>query len=83
MSNLVQKFQEYSEWRSAVTSVLRRYQTWASALKLSDLASDRRILPSVAGRITMCPIELLYDETFPSCIRLLPMETQVESQSSG
>lgn len=40
-------------------------------------------MPSAAGRITMCPTELLYGETFPSCIRLLPIETRAESQSTS
>ncbi|WP_304360578.1 dynamin family protein [Collimonas fungivorans] len=123
MSNLVQKFQEYSEWRTGVAGALRRYQTWASASKLSDVASEQRIsralarltddklsiafvaefsrgkselinaiffadygqriLPSAAGRTTMCPTELLYDASFPSCIRLLPIETRAESQSTS
>jgi hypothetical protein len=43
----------------------------------------QRILPSAVGRTTMCPTELLYDETFPPCIRLLPIETRAESQSTS
>lgn len=35
-----------------------------------------RILPSSAGRTTMCPTELGYDETMDSSIRLLPIETR-------
>ncbi len=36
----------------------------------------KRILPSSAGRTTMCPTELLYDESLPPCIRALPIETR-------
>jgi len=36
----------------------------------------QRILPSSAGRTTMCPTELLYDEGRPPEIRLLPIETR-------
>ena len=36
----------------------------------------KRILPSSAGRTTMCPTELMYDETLPPSIRLLPIETR-------
>jgi hypothetical protein len=36
----------------------------------------QRILPSSAGRTTMCPTELLYDPVLPPCIRLLPIETR-------
>ena len=43
----------------------------------------QRILPSSAGRTTMCPTELLYDETFPPCIRLLPIETRAEARSTS
>ncbi|HSQ09795.1 MAG TPA: dynamin family protein [Burkholderiaceae bacterium] len=36
----------------------------------------KRILPSSAGRTTMCPTELLYDESMPPSIRALPIETR-------
>src|SRR5450432_1763474 len=36
----------------------------------------QRLLPSAAGRTTMCPTELLYDSTRPPSIRLLPIETR-------
>ena len=36
----------------------------------------QRLLPSDAGRTTMCPTELLYDAKQPPCIRLLPIETR-------
>ena len=122
VSNLVQKFQEYSGWRSGVMVAIDRYHAWISAEQLSDAACDQRfsrvlgrladdklsiafvaefsrgkselinaiffadygqrILPSSAGRTTMCPTELLYDETFPPSIRLLPIETRAESIST-
>lgn len=43
----------------------------------------QRILPSSAGRTTMCPTELLYDPTLPPSIRLLPIETRAETQSTS
>ncbi len=122
MSNLVQKFQEFSGWRKGVLSALEQYRTWVSESDLADpdidhrisrllerLVDDKltiafvaefsrgkselinaiffadygqRILPSSAGRTTMCPTELLYDETIPPCIRLLPIETRSEAQST-
>ncbi|MDF3035601.1 MAG: GTPase [Paucimonas sp.] len=122
MSNLVQKFQEYSSWRSAVMLALQRYRTCIDLVQVSDPACDQRfshalarladdklsiafvaefsrgkselinaiffadygqrILPSSAGRTTMCPTELMYDETFPPSIRLLPIETRAEAQST-
>ncbi|WP_338846865.1 dynamin family protein [Massilia sp. W12] len=43
----------------------------------------QRILPSSAGRTTMCPTELMYDAAIPPCIRLLPIETRAESKSTS
>ncbi|MGE5622964.1 MAG: dynamin family protein [Bacillota bacterium] len=123
MSNLVQRFQQYSNWRSNVVSALERYRAWLAGAELSDAASEQRfarlrarltddklsiafvaefsrgkselinaiffadygqrILPSSAGRTTMCPTELLYDETFPPSIRLLPIETREQAQSTS
>ncbi len=37
----------------------------------------RRIVPSGAGRTTMCPTELLFESHRPSAIRLLPIETRL------
>ncbi len=37
-----------------------------------------RLLPSSAGRTTMCPTELLHDPTRPPSIRLLPIETRLK-----
>lgn len=123
VSDLVQKFHEYSSWRNGVLAALDRYRACINAADLADPASDQRlsrlqarlvddklsiafvaefsrgkselinaiffadygqrILPSSAGRTTMCPTELLYDETFPPSIRLLPIETRAESQSTS
>jgi len=41
----------------------------------------QRLLPSSAGRTTMCPTELLYDATRPPSIRLLPIETRLRDAS--
>ncbi|CAN7604531.1 dynamin family protein [Massilia sp. LjRoot122] len=43
----------------------------------------QRILPSSAGRTTMCPTELLYDPALPPCIRLLPIETRSQHLSTS
>ncbi|WP_228124625.1 dynamin family protein [Glaciimonas soli] len=122
-SNLVQKFQQYSDWRAAVGAALQRYQEWTTEANLSDSVSaqrinkalarldddkltiafvaefsrgkselinalffadyGQRILPSSAGRTTMCPTELLYDPSFPACIRLLPIETRADALSTS
>ena len=36
----------------------------------------KRILPSSAGRTTMCPTELLHDGSRAPCLQLLPIETR-------
>lgn len=40
----------------------------------------RRIMPASAGRTTMCPTELGYDAAFSPSLRLLPIETRLQSQ---
>ncbi len=41
----------------------------------------QRLLPSSAGRTTMCPTELLYEPSRPPSIRLLPIETRQKEAS--
>ena len=48
-----------------------------NAIFFSDF--KQRLLPSDAGRTTMCPTELRYDEKQPPCVRLLPIETRKSS----
>ena len=40
-----------------------------------------RMLPSSAGRTTMCPTELLFDEARPPRIELLPIQTRTSNSS--
>lgn len=122
MSNLVQNFEEYSEWRTGVAQAIEKYRAWIAGSDFADNILDQRvlrlkerliddkltiafvaefsrgkselinaiffadygqrILPSSAGRTTMCPTELLYDESMPPCIRLLPIETRSETLST-
>ena len=43
---------------------------------------DRRLLPSEAGRTTMCPTELFFDsDANQSYIRLLPIETRLDDMT--
>lgn len=41
----------------------------------------QRLLPTEAGRTTMCPVELQYDENHPPSIDLLPIETRKSSET--
>lgn len=51
-----------------------------NAIFFSDY--QRRLLPSDAGRTTMCPTELFYDQNNDEAyIRLLPIETRLEDLS--
>jgi len=50
-----------------------------NALFFSDYG--QRVLPSSAGRTTMCPTELLWDPALPPGIRLLPIETRLRDVS--
>ena len=43
----------------------------------------QRMLPSAAGRTTMCPTELMYDPAWPPCLRLLPIETRASKLSTS
>lgn len=36
----------------------------------------QRVLPSAAGRTTMCPTELFFEPGSPPCIKLLPIQTK-------
>lgn len=42
-----------------------------------------RLLPSSAGRTTMCPTELLFDKTKPTSIMMLPIETRLSDASTS
>jgi len=42
----------------------------------------QRLLPSSAGRTTMCPTELLYDATKPTSLQLLPIDTRATDVST-
>ena len=41
----------------------------------------RRIMPTSAGRTTMCPTELGYDADVSPCLRLLPIQTRLQPLS--
>lgn len=42
----------------------------------------QRLLPSSAGRTTMCPTELLWDEHKEPCLQLLPIETRASNSTT-
>lgn len=116
MMSLSKKFDEYTEWRGALTSRIEIFRERLAENGLSDaqieerlknllarLRADRlmiafvaefsrgkselinaiffsdygsRILPSSAGRTTMCPTELFFDVKKPHGVELLPIQTR-------
>ena len=42
-----------------------------------------RLLPSSAGRTTMCPTELLFDKSKPTSIMMLPIETRLSDATTS
>jgi fructose-specific phosphotransferase system component IIB len=68
-----------------VVAVVAEFSRGKSELINAIFFADcgRRILPTSAGRTTMCPTELLYDESRPPCIRALPIETRARAGSTS
>ena len=68
-----------------VVAVVAEFSRGKSELINAIFFADcgRRILPTSAGRTTMCPTELIYDDSLPPCIRALPIETRARSGSTS
>src|SRR5512137_2344748 len=68
-----------------VVAVVAEFSRGKSELINAIFFADcgRRILPTSAGRTTMCPTELMYDEQLPPCIRALPIQTRARSGSTA
>jgi predicted GTPase len=68
-----------------VVAVVAEFSRGKSELINAIFFADcgRRILPTSAGRTTMCPTELMYDERLAPCIRALPIETRARSASTS
>jgi hypothetical protein len=68
-----------------VVAVVAEFSRGKSELINAIFFADcgRRILPTSAGRTTMCPTELLYDGSMPPCIRALPIETRARPGSTS
>ena len=68
-----------------VVAVVAEFSRGKSELINAIFFADygRRILPTSAGRTTMCPTELMYDESLPACIRALPIETRARLGSTS
>ncbi len=81
IGQILDSIQDDSLYVAFVAEFSRGKSELINATFFSDLG--RRVLPSTAGRTTMCPTELRYDDTAPPSIRLLPTNTRETDNSVG
>lgn len=121
MSDLIDDFSAYGNWRNEASQAVGRLRSWLMRNEIGDAQSDLRlaqllerlrdekltvafvaefsrgkselinaiffadcgdrILPSSAGRTTMCPTELSWEEGSVPQIRLLPIETRKNGEA--
>jgi hypothetical protein len=77
--HLLEKLREDRLHVAFVAEFSRGKSELINAIFFADYGS--RMLPSSAGRTTMCPTELMFDPTKPPSIELLPIQTR-ESNAS-
>ena len=79
----VQRILEQLQQDKLVVAFVAEFSRGKSELINAIFFADfgQRLLPSSAGRTTMCPTELLYDPSRPPSIRLLPIETRLNEAS--
>ncbi|MBI3147857.1 MAG: dynamin family protein [Betaproteobacteria bacterium] len=76
LGQLIDKLHEDKLVIAFVAEFSRGKSELINAIFFADFG--QRLLPSSAGRTTMCPTELLYDSAQPPSIRLLPIETRAK-----
>ncbi len=79
ISQLLEKLREDRLQVAFVAEFSRGKSELINAIFFADYGN--RMLPSTAGRTTMCPTELMYDPGKPPSIELLPIQTR-ESNAS-
>lgn len=79
LQHLIDRLSEDKLHVAFVAEFSRGKSELINAIFLSDL--KQRLLPSTAGRTTMCPTELLYDASKPPHILLLPIESRLTARS--
>jgi hypothetical protein len=74
----VQQLQERLQQDKLVVAFVAEFSRGKSELINAIFFADfgQRLIPSSAGRTTMCPTELLHEANEPPSIRLLPIETR-------
>ena len=79
MGQLLEKLHEDRLHVAFVAEFSRGKSELINAIFFADYGS--RMLPSTAGRTTMCPTELMYDPAKPPSIELLPIQTRETNAS--
>ncbi len=74
ITNLLERLREDKLNVAFVAEFSRGKSELINAIFFADYG--QRLLPSSAGRTTMCPTELLYDPAKPTSISMLPIETR-------
>jgi hypothetical protein len=75
VQQLIERLQQDKLVVAFVAEFSRGKSELINAIFFADFG--QRLLPSSAGRTTMCPTELLHDPSRPPSIRLLPIETRL------
>ncbi len=78
--NLLERLREDKLNVAFVAEFSRGKSELINAIFFADYG--QRLLPSSAGRTTMCPTELLYDATKPTSISMLPIETRASDATT-
>ncbi len=79
LTQLLEKLSEDRLHVAFVAEFSRGKSELINAIFFADYGN--RMLPSTAGRTTMCPTELLYDAGKPPSIELLPIQTRQSTSS--
>jgi len=79
LAQLLERLEEDTLNVAFVAEFSRGKSELINAIFFSDYR--QRVLPSSAGRTTMCPTELYYDATLRPALRLLPIETKTRDGS--
>ena len=74
ITNLLERLREDKLNVAFVAEFSRGKSELINAIFFADYG--QRLLPSSAGRTTMCPTELLYDPAKPTAISMLPIDTR-------
>src|SRR5512145_1824728 len=77
LSQLLERLREDRLHVAFVAEFSRGKSELINAIFFADFGN--RMLPSSAGRTTMCPTELLFDGNKPPCIELLPIQTRASN----